>query len=1093
MSSAGNSQCPDPEIILRKLKDFQRNTVKYVFQRMYLDQPPALSFLVADEAGLGKTLVARGLIAKVVAHLWETVERIDVLYICSNTDIARQNISRLNIKADTAGGLTSRITLLPITLGNLLERKFNLVAFTPGTSFDLRSSGGIAKERALLYHLLRNHWDFGSRAGPQKVLQGWVQDYQKWAHRLRKFPWQEINESLANRFREQLDVNDEQCKSKGRASTYERFMSLADVLSRRNTSPGRLSDELTTERDTLVGELRSLLAKTCVDALEPDLIILDEFQRFRYLLDGSNPLGELAKDLFDFQDQEGNQARVLLLSATPYKMYTREHERQDNHFEDFLQIVKFLQADDTRTQVFEKKLTTYRKALYRLRPDSMADLRRAKTGAEADLRKIMVRTERLQIGQTVDSMVREFSGVGTNLKSGDLSAFNMLDVLTNQVGAHDHLEYWKSASYLPNFMEDYVLKRNLKKVLQDRKQSRRLAVALRPYREHMLSWDFLESYQEIDPRNAKLRTLIEENVDNGGWKLLWLPPSLPYYKPSGVFAEGGVNNLTKSLVFSCWQVVPKMISTLVSYDVERRMVLSLEARSRYSELQLKRKPLLRFAAVDGRLTGMPVLTLLYPSATLASALDPVLLAAQIKAEGKSPTAEEVLDAATEKVEGLLNRLPPPSKSGTGIADERWYWAAVSFLDHSQHPRSTTKWLGSEDPELRWSSMVRGGDESDTLFGEHVKRFRESLNALELGRQPPDLARVVALIGLASPAVCALRALMRLWPDQRVIEALEARAAAARIAMGFRSLFNLPATICLIRGLDSREPYWQRVLEYALDGNIQACLDEYMHVLLEWLGIVDVPMPEAALKLGDNVQSALSIRTGRLDFDELAFNESMTTLSLVRRAVRSRFAMRFGEGKNYEDEEVTREDQVRKAFNSPFRPFVLATTSVGQEGLDFHLYCHRVYHWDLPSNPVDLEQREGRVHRYKGHAIRRNIARKFGHLISRMPSDKVFGDPWRILFELALRRPDRPIGASELDPFWVFEIENGAFIERRIPVLPMSRDSRFLEELKSSLAAYRMVFGQPRQEDLLAFLSENLTPEVGLDDLLKLRIDLSPPQ
>ena len=172
MSSAGNSQCPDPEIILRKLKDFQRNTVKYVFQRMYLDQPPALSFLVADEAGLGKTLVARGLIAKVVAHLWETVERIDVLYICSNTDIARQNISRLNIKADTAGGLTSRITLLPITLGNLLERKINLVAFTPGTSFDLRSSGGIAKERALLYHLLKNHWDFGSRAGPQTVLQG---------------------------------------------------------------------------------------------------------------------------------------------------------------------------------------------------------------------------------------------------------------------------------------------------------------------------------------------------------------------------------------------------------------------------------------------------------------------------------------------------------------------------------------------------------------------------------------------------------------------------------------------------------------------------------------------------------------------------------------------------------------------------------------------------------------------------------------------------------------------------------------------------------------------------------------------------------
>jgi hypothetical protein len=31
---------------------------------MYLDESPALRFLVADEVGLGKTLVARGVIAR---------------------------------------------------------------------------------------------------------------------------------------------------------------------------------------------------------------------------------------------------------------------------------------------------------------------------------------------------------------------------------------------------------------------------------------------------------------------------------------------------------------------------------------------------------------------------------------------------------------------------------------------------------------------------------------------------------------------------------------------------------------------------------------------------------------------------------------------------------------------------------------------------------------------------------------------------------------------------------------------------------------------------------------------------------------------
>ena len=46
----------------------------------------------------------------------------------------------------------------------------------------------------------------------------------------------------------------------------------------------------------------------------------------------------------------------------------------------------------------------------------------------------------------------------------------------------------------------------------------------------------------------------------------------------------------------------------------------------------------------------------------------------------------------------------------------------------------------------------------------------------------------------------------------------------------------------------------------------------------------------------------------------------------------------------------RKENIRNAFNSPMRPFVLATTSIGQEGLDFHNYCRVIMHWNLPSNP-----------------------------------------------------------------------------------------------------------------------------------------------
>ena len=46
---------------------------------------------MADETGLGKTHVAREVIAQTIEHLQETdhVKRIDIVYVCSNADIRR--------------------------------------------------------------------------------------------------------------------------------------------------------------------------------------------------------------------------------------------------------------------------------------------------------------------------------------------------------------------------------------------------------------------------------------------------------------------------------------------------------------------------------------------------------------------------------------------------------------------------------------------------------------------------------------------------------------------------------------------------------------------------------------------------------------------------------------------------------------------------------------------------------------------------------------------------------------------------------------------------------------------------------------------
>ena len=80
------------------------------------------------------------------------------------------------------------------------------------------------------------------------------------------------------------------------------------------------------------------------------------------LLDGTDPTAELASDLFRFDG-----ARVLLMSATPYKMFTTADEASgDDHYRDFLETVQFLYDDDAASANFKLLLSEYRDELLRL-------------------------------------------------------------------------------------------------------------------------------------------------------------------------------------------------------------------------------------------------------------------------------------------------------------------------------------------------------------------------------------------------------------------------------------------------------------------------------------------------------------------------------------------------------------------------------------------------------------------------------------------------------------------------------------------------------------------------------------------------------
>ena len=116
-------------------------------------------------------------------------------------------------------------------------------------------------------------------------------------------------------------------------------------------------------RSAFVSKLRRILARACLNALEPDLVILDEFQRFRDLLNSDTESGELANRLFEYEDTH-TQVRTLLLSATPYKMYTHSHDEDNDHYRDFLHTVKFLKKLSSSADSLEASLGQLRSEIF---------------------------------------------------------------------------------------------------------------------------------------------------------------------------------------------------------------------------------------------------------------------------------------------------------------------------------------------------------------------------------------------------------------------------------------------------------------------------------------------------------------------------------------------------------------------------------------------------------------------------------------------------------------------------------------------------------------------------------------------------------
>ena len=1029
---------------LAPLKVFQRRTVDYVFDRLYGADDHIRQFLVADEVGLGKTMVARGVIARTIEHLRGTVKQIDILYICSNQAIAAQNINRLNVLGSRELALPTRMTLIPLQLrGNerLDANKVNFISLTPGTTFNLRSSTGVMQERALLLRLLE---DLVSRPrGLHNLLQVSA-GAESWQWAVDNMNIKGIDKHIIKRFRRQVQAD---------RALFKELERICELFPRRRA---HYPTKMTQPRNSLIARLRSKLSHACVDALQPDLIIMDEFQRFRDLLHGDSDAAVLAQELFDYSSSEGHAARTLLLSATPYRMLTLASDDPDagDHYQDFLETLRFLYGRDKGPEVAEilaSEMRAFRHFLHGLPLSHDAAVEARKT-IEQRLHRVMTRTERVGSTAERDSMLSE-PPITVSVAPADLTQAATISQVARALDAPGIVEYWKSAPYLLNFMRHYRLKRLLEERI--RAPSTILREAILAAGPALLDRKALDAYQPLEPANGRMRAVMDDLFKRGLEQHLWIPAAMPYY--------GAVRSeppLTKALVFSSWSMVPDALSALLSYESERRMGVS-ESGQRYFE-QHRSRPL-QFRQDQGRSASLRTLLLIYPSAKLAEIADPLSVFVE---QDETLSTQAMRHAIAERLGPALDAL----RQAAGGDEERSLaeWAAPAVLDELLGSRSGT-WLTGPAGLIELASKEG--------FREHVAELGHAAATRDFGTISEDLRELLVDVALGSPAVCALRALRRItpelaWDDPQLLSA------AAQVAWAFRTLFNQHDAVALLRR-EAGGSYWRRVLIYSANHNLQAVLDEYAHYLVEAEGLSAHPPNKRVAGVARAMAAALSIRPSQIDVDDI----DMDSFEIDKFQMRGRFAMRLAD---YRDEEdiVARLGGVRDAFNSPFRPFVLATTSIGQEGLDFHPYCYRVYHWNLPSNPVDLEQREGRVHRYKGHAVRLNLAERQTAAVRgrrRAPND-----PWAWMFEQA--RSEATVN-TDLIPYWIYE--GSVQVERRVPMLPFSREVTRLAWLKRSLTVYRLAFGQPRQDDIIDYLQTQLDTQIHADDLADLQIRLEP--
>src|SRR5699024_7346542 len=107
-------------------------------------------------------------------------------------------------------------------------------------------------------------------------------------------------------------------------------------------------------------------------------------------------------------------------------------------------------------------------------------------------------------------------------------------------------------------------------------------------------------------------------------------------------------------------------------------------------------------------------------------------------------------------------------------------------------------------------------------------------------------------------------------------------------------------------------YWKQVLQYCIEGNLQAVLDEYVHMLVESEGLAAAGRRERSWALAERIESTASVRAVRNVVQDV--HTRGRRIGVTEKHVNSHLAARFGRNLASESAEA-REVSVHDGYTS----------------------------------------------------------------------------------------------------------------------------------------------------------------------------------